>query len=178
MNLLEKESLRIVHVEDNDDFAILTDLFLKRAGFNQPITRLSCGTMAVDYLSRIEVERAPHVILLDLHMPHMNGLEVLHWLRHSYSERDVAVYLLTSSDDLEDMRQAAAVGVTEYLFKTPVFDELIQKLDQLIAVRNHKRLEEVIKMQESMAEFALMGEHTAEMVVLTDIEEAVLVVNN
>lgn len=142
MELLERDSLRIVHVEDDDDFAQLSEIFLKRAGFKQPIVRCNDGTRALHYFSMVEPEHAPHVILLDLHMPYMHGLEVLHWLRHSYSERDVAVYLLTSSEDPMDIRRAEAGGVTKYLFKKPLYDDLIQNLDHLIAISNDQRLED------------------------------------
>jgi len=142
MELLERDSLRIVHVEDDNDFAHLSEIFLKRAGFKQPIIRCNDGARALKYFSTIEPEHAPHIILLDLHMPHMNGLEVLHWLRHHYSERDVAVYLLTSSEDPGDIRRAAAGGVTKYLFKTPLFDELVQNLDHLIAISNNQTLKD------------------------------------
>jgi CheY-like chemotaxis protein len=136
MELLARDSLRIVHVENYDDFAIIIQSSLNRAGFEQPIVRCNDGVLALHYFSMIEPELAPHVILLDLHMPNMDGLEVLHWLRHEHSEQDVAVYLLTSSDDPEDRRQAAAEGVTEYILKNSLFDKLIQKLDDLIAETN------------------------------------------
>ena len=90
MELLARNSLRIVHVEDDNDFAQLSEIFLKRAGFEQPIVRCNNGIRALRYFSMIELAQAPHIILLDLHMPHLNGLEVLHWLRHSYSEPGTA----------------------------------------------------------------------------------------
>jgi len=178
MDVLARDSLRIVHVEDDHEFAQLCETLLKRAGFEQPIVRCKDGILALHYFSMIEPEYAPDVILLDLHMPQMNGLEVLHWLRHSHSEQDVAVYLLTSSDDPEDRRRAAADDVTEYLLKTPLFDELIQNLDHLIAVTNNQRLEEAAgKMRGTMGELALMGRHASEMVVLTDVEGLIEWVN-
>ena len=140
MELLARKSLRIVHVDNYDDFALLIELSLKLAGFEQPIVRCNDGILALHYFSMIEPQRAPHVILLDLHMPNMNGMEVLHWLRHEHSEQDVAVYLLTSSDDPEDRRHAAAEGVTEYILKSPFFDKLIQKLDDLISETDRHRV--------------------------------------
>lgn len=165
MELLTRDSLRIVHVEDHDDFAFVSEVWLKRAGFKQAIVHCNDGIQALRYFSMIEAEQAPHVILLDLHMPHMNGLEVLHWLRHCHSKPDTAVYLLTSSDDLEDRRRAAASGVTGYLLKSPLFDELIQNLDHLIATINSQRLEETSKMDDIIAELAYVGEFAAEMAV-------------
>jgi CheY-like chemotaxis protein len=138
---------------------------LKRAGFNQPIVHCNDGIRALRYFSMIEPEQAPHVILLDLHMPRMSGLEVLHWLRHCHSKPDTAVYFLTSSDDPEDRRRAAADGVTGYLLKSPLFDELIQNLDRLIATINSQRLEKPTKTDDVIADFACTGESAAEMAV-------------
>jgi CheY-like chemotaxis protein len=136
MPALARDSLRILHIDDDRDFAQLSARALKQAGFKQPITHCLDGLRALDYFSRIDQESAPHVILLDLHMPSMNGLEVLHWLRQNYRERNIPIYLLTSSDDPAHRRQAAADGVTEYLLKSPLAAKLIEKLDALIAWLN------------------------------------------
>jgi PAS domain S-box-containing protein len=168
VELLARDSLRIVHVEDDDHFAGLSRQSLQLAGFTQPIVRCNDGILALHYFSTIEPESAPPVILLDLHMPHMNGLEVLHWLRHSYSEQDVAVYLLTSSEDKADKDQAAVDCATEYLLKSPLFNELIGNLDRLIGTSNNHRLAQARKMGDIMAELAFMGDHAAEMIVLLD----------
>jgi len=69
-------------------------------------------------------------------MPGMNGLEVLHWVRQNYAQRDVAVYLLTSSEDPEHRKQATADGVTEFISKSPLAENLIEKLDRLIDLIN------------------------------------------
>ena len=166
MELLARKSLRIVHVDNYDDFALLIELSLKLAGFEQPIVRCNDGILALHYFSMIEPQRAPHVILLDLHMPNMNGMEVLHWLRHEHSEQDVAVYLLTSSDDPEDRRHAAAEGVTEYILKSPFFDKLIQKLDDLIAESNRHWMADTVRKYDVMAdvsppEFAVLSHASA-----------------
>jgi CheY-like chemotaxis protein len=138
MQLLDRNSIRILHVDDDNDFAELSSRSLRRAGFNQPVVRCSDGLLALHYFSMIEPQSAPHVILLDLHMPGMNGLEVLHWIRQNYSEKDVAVYLLTSSEDPEHKKQAAADGAMDFLSKSPLADKLIEKLDSLIALSNRQ----------------------------------------
>ena len=163
MHLLARDSLRIVHVEDNDDFALLNEVWLKRAGFKQPIVRCTDGRQALHHFLTLEPEKEPDVILLDLHMPHLDGLEVLHWLRHYHSAPDIAVYLLTSSDDPEDRRQAVADRVTGYLLKAPLFDELIQNLDQFIAIRNEEQLSEVSRLCDVMSESVYLSESAVEM---------------
>ena len=139
MELLARDRLRIAQVEDDRDFAELSERFLKRAGFNEPIAHCDDGLPALRYFLKIKPELAPDVVLLDLHLPRMNGLEVLRWLRQNYSECDVPVFILSSSDEPAHREQAAAIGVTEFLAKRSSFDELIEALDRLIATRNSQR---------------------------------------
>jgi CheY-like chemotaxis protein len=136
METLARDSIRIVHVDDDDDFAELSSYELKKAGFNQPIVRCPNGLHALDYLKLAEPNSIPHVILLDLQMPGMNGLEVLHWVRERYHLRDVAVYLLTSSQDPQHKMQATAKGASEYILKSTHPELVIEKLDSLIATSN------------------------------------------
>jgi CheY-like chemotaxis protein len=136
METLTRESLRIVHVDDDGDFAYLSERKLKRAGFKNPIVRCEDGILAIQYFSKINPESIPHVVILDLNMPRMSGLEVLCWLRQIYGKVDVAVYLLTSSKDPEHLRQATSAGVTKYLIKSASLNELIESLDHLITSRN------------------------------------------
>jgi CheY-like chemotaxis protein len=139
MELLARETLRIVHIEDDRDFAVLSARRLKKAGFTQPVMHCVDGILAIRYFCEMEPKCAPHVILLDLHMPQTNGIEVLQWVRQSYHEPKVAVYLLTSSQDPLRMRRAVAAGVTEILCKNPSLDDLIERLDKLIVTSNEER---------------------------------------
>jgi DNA-binding response OmpR family regulator len=140
VQLLTRDSLRIVHVDDDNEFAELYAHWLRRAGFIQPIVRCPDGKRALHYFSTIDPQAAPHVILLDLHMPHMTGLEVLHWVRQNYRPQNVAVYLLTSSEDPAHKSHAVLNGVTDYLIKSSRADKLIEKLDCLIAMNNAQSL--------------------------------------
>jgi CheY-like chemotaxis protein len=143
MERLTRDTIRIVHVDDDGDFAELSARDLTRAGFKQPVVRCMDGRLALAYFLALEPRTSPHVIILDLDMPHMNGLEVLRWVRQNYAQRDVAVYLLTSSEDPEHRRLAAVDGVTEYLPKSPLSENLIAKLDRLIDLLNTQREQNV-----------------------------------
>jgi CheY-like chemotaxis protein len=123
-------------VEDDRDFAAITGLLLRHAGFAQPIIHCLDGVEALRYFSTLKPGQAPHIVLLDLHLPRIGGLDVLHWLRHGHTLRDIPIYLLTSSDDSDDRRRAAEDRVTGYLLKTPLLDDLIRHLDQQIALIN------------------------------------------
>jgi CheY-like chemotaxis protein len=157
MQPLTRDSIRILHIDDDDDFAELNARGLQRAGFKQPVVRCADGLLALHHFSRIEPQSAPHVILLDLHMPGMNGLEVLQWVRQNYSNRDVAVYLLTSSENPEHRKRAAVEGVTEYLIKNSLADKLVEKLDCLIAKSNAPCLKSESEDEDVHSEFPKQG---------------------
>lgn len=134
MEVLTRDSIRILHVDDDNDFAELSARSLRHAGFNQPVVRCHDGLLAREHFSALERKSVPHVVLLDLHMPKMNGLELLRWFRLNF-EPNVAVYLLTSSEDPEERKLAVQLGATEFLPKN-LLAELIEKLDGLIAASN------------------------------------------
>lgn len=59
----------------------------------------------------------PHIILLDLNMPRMNGLEFLQTLRSHDAWKDIKVFVLTTSDESEDKRAARGLGISGYIIK-------------------------------------------------------------
>jgi PAS domain S-box-containing protein len=165
---LTRNSLRIVHLDDCDDFTHVTAVFLRLRGFTEPVVRFNCGKKAVDYLSKVEPGRAPHVILLDLSMPGLSGWDVLRWLREDYRNRAVPVYILTSSEEPGVRLAALEAGATAYHCKSDLFHDLICDLEQEMALYNHKHMDEMKLMGEIMAELALQGGASADMVVLAD----------
>ena len=70
----------------------------------------------------------PKLVILDLHMPEMPGLEVLREIRSHPSTMDIAVVVLTGSYDAEEIRQAQKLGVTSYFLKPSNFQEYVEML--------------------------------------------------
>jgi PAS domain S-box-containing protein len=166
MEALTRDSIRIDQVEDNPNDIMLTDACLKQAGFSQRIHHFdSCGK-AQDNLSRIEC--APDVILLDLNMPGMGGLAMLEWLRKKYQVPQIPIFVLTASDSPADRQKAMDAGVTKYILKTGLLEELIRELDHLIAEVNQKRQEQEKKRQETFAGLVLKYKNSSEMIMLID----------
>jgi PAS domain S-box-containing protein len=167
--------LRIVHIDDDVDFANLTATVLGRAGFALPM-HFASGEAAVAHFSNLKTKDVPDLVLLDLNMPGMNGIEVLRWLRQEWFPAELPIVLFTSSDDPADKDTSTEAGATGYLLKNS-FKLLLLQLDQLIATRNHRRLEERARLPETLSEFARLAEETTDSVVLTDADGLIRWVN-
>lgn len=111
----------ILLVEDDSDDVLLIGLALKEAGIQNPLVVLPDGVEAVDYLKgdgKYANRSLPSLILLDLHMPRMNGFEVLKWLRQTPTLKHVPVIVLTSSAMLTEVRTAYELGANSCLVKS------------------------------------------------------------
>jgi two-component system, response regulator len=109
----------ILLVEDDPSIAELAKLQLEQAEFTNEVVLARDGVEAIDYLFEggREAHQMPCLVLLDLHMPRMDGLEVLRRMRSSALIRFVPVVMLSSSDHPDDVRGAYEEGANAYLEK-------------------------------------------------------------
>jgi CheY-like chemotaxis protein len=127
------EPLEILLVEDNEDHAELVRRALAEHRVANRIRHLSDGQMALDYLFRRgpfedpASSPRPHVVLLDLRLPRVDGLEVLAVVKTDPDLRRIPVVVLTTSDAERDLARAYASHANSYLVK-PVGFESFQKL--------------------------------------------------
>lgn len=127
----------ILLAEDNPDDVWIMQRALKAAGLPHSIHFVRDGREAVDYLygSGKYADRSTHplpsLILLDLKMPYMSGLEVLHWIRRESSNRTLIAVFLTSSNDLRDVDEAYRQGANAYLVKPSELATLIEMLKSM-----------------------------------------------
>jgi CheY-like chemotaxis protein len=114
---------RILLVEDDPNDAFLLQRAFEKAEVKVPIYIARDGQETIDYLHGVGpfADRAayplPTLLLLDIEMPRLNGLEVLAWLRQDPEWRHLPVVILTASWESEDMRRAHALGATGYHVK-------------------------------------------------------------
>lgn len=129
--------LRILLIEDNPDHA---ELILRNLEDHQIPTNLyhaSDGEVALDYLFRRGefVDPAanpfPHIILLDIRMPKVDGLTVLKELKASHQLRHIPVIILTTSGNRQDVMRAYENYVNSYLVKPVDFDAFTQLMDEI-----------------------------------------------
>jgi CheY-like chemotaxis protein len=111
----------ILLVEDDPSIAELAKLQLEQAEFTNEVVLARDGVQAIDYLlgGGREANLIPCLVLLDLHMPRMGGLDVLRRMRSDERTRFVPVVMLSSSDDPKDVRGAYEEGANAYLEKIP-----------------------------------------------------------
>lgn len=105
-----------------------TDVFflerrLRAAGVQEPVQHVGDGLEAVEWLQRLTLDQTegarPWAMFLDLKMPRMSGLEVLAWMHARQLTDDMAVAVLSTSDDPRDIQRAQQLGAVRFLMKYP-----------------------------------------------------------
>ncbi|MET0386798.1 MAG: response regulator [Polyangiales bacterium] len=127
----------ILLVEDSDDDAELTAMAFRAAEIENPLVRMRDGVDALDYLhgrgawSGPAYRRLPVVILLDLKLPRLGGLDVLKQLRASAVTTHIPVVILTSSQEERDRLDAYTHHANSYVRKPVDYDAFVQATRQL-----------------------------------------------
>jgi two-component system response regulator len=116
------EQVEILLVEDNPLDAELTIRALKKGGLANKLLWLKDGEQALDYLYRrgAYAERddiLPRLVLLDLKMPRVDGIEVLRAVKADERTRRIPVVVMTSSQEERDVAQSYDLGVNSYVVK-------------------------------------------------------------
>jgi two-component system response regulator len=131
------ESKTILLVEDNPDDEALTLRALKRNNILNEVIVARDGAEALDYLfaraahSGRDTGKQPEVILLDLKLPKVDGLEVLQQIRQNEYTRRLAVVILTSSNEERDIIAGYDLGANSYIRKPVDFNQFMEAIRQL-----------------------------------------------
>ena len=131
MNRFQKPGSQvIVLVEDNPDDETLTLRALKKNGIANEVVVLRDGAEALDYLLAAEGP-SPHLVLLDLKLPRIDGLEVLRKLRHEARTALLPIVILTSSNEERDLVESYRLGANSYILKPVDFEQFTEAVRQL-----------------------------------------------
>ncbi len=128
------EDKLILLVEDNPDDQALTLRALKKNNIKNRVVIKQDGAEALDYLfgQGADAGRAtPQVILLDLKLPKIDGLEVLRRIRADDRTRLLPVVILTSSKEEQDMIKGYGYGANSYVRKPIDFNQFVEAVNQL-----------------------------------------------
>jgi len=127
----------ILLVEDNDDDAELTVMAFREAKIANPVLRLEDGVEALDYLfargkhAGRDASDKPAVVLLDLNLPRLGGLDVLEALRADEQNKHLPVVVLTSSTEDKDRLAAYRHHANSYVQKPVDYDQFVTAARQL-----------------------------------------------
>jgi two-component system, response regulator len=123
----------ILLVEDNPDDEALTLRALKKNNILNQVVIAHDGVEAVNYLLGPDSANnpVPQIILLDLKLPKMNGLEVLKCLRSDERTKLLPVIILTSSREEQDLINSYDLGANSYIRKPVDFNQFIAAVQQL-----------------------------------------------
>lgn len=123
--------ITILHVEDDSNDVLLFHHACLKAGITLNLQAVADGDEAITYLRggdrfvNREQYPLPHLILLDLKMPRVNGFEVMSWLRREEKFRRLPVVVLSSSNHEADVKRAYDAGANSYLVKPVDFNALV-----------------------------------------------------
>jgi two-component system response regulator len=133
---MPNEGIEILYVEDDPSDIELTLLSFKDAGLTNAIHIARDGVEALDFLlcRGTHATRdflAPRLVLLDLKLPKIGGLEVLQAIRNDERTRTIPVVVLTSSREQRDLIDSYHLGVNSYIQKPVDFEQFNQTIRQL-----------------------------------------------
>jgi two-component system response regulator len=133
----ELDVVAILLVEDSDEDAELTVRALRHRKLANGLHRVKDGAEALDFLFATgsyqdrSSKPPPRVVLLDLKLPKVDGMEVLRRLKENTATQSIPVVMLTSSKEDRDLDEAYRLGVNSYIVKPVEFDKFVAAVEQL-----------------------------------------------
>ena len=131
-----KGEVVILIAEDDEGHARLIEKNLTRAGLRNRIQRFDNGQAVLDFLFRRgqgdhRVLDTPYLLLLDIRMPQVDGIEVLRQVKQDSQLRKVPVIMLTTTDDPREVERCHAIGCASYIVKPVDYDKFAEAITSL-----------------------------------------------
>ena len=134
---MNTNNIDILFVEDNQYEAKLAIHNLKKYNLTDHLLHLNDGELAVDYLfgtgtyTGRDMSHKPKVILLDINLPKVSGMEILHMVKSDQRTSSIPVVILTASGESEDIKTGYALGANSYLVKPVDFESFSRTVSGL-----------------------------------------------
>lgn len=131
-----KGEMTILIAEDDMGHATLIQKNLKRAGITNQIIHFKDGEETLDFLFRKNngvqrVSGTPYLLLLDIRMPKVDGVEVLRQVKHDQELKKIPVIMITTTDDPREVEHCHELGCSNYITKPIDYDNFVDAIRQL-----------------------------------------------
>ena len=129
--------IEILLIEDNPADVVLTLRGLKKHNLSNKVMVINDGAEALDYIfARGEyedrnIENIPRLILLDLKLPKVHGLDILREIKSNETTKVIPVVVLTSSPEEKDVIESYKLGVNSYITKPVDFDKFLKAAEEI-----------------------------------------------
>lgn len=134
---MNQNSVDILLVEDNITDAELTIRELKKHNMANNLVHVSDGEEALEFLfatgkyKDLKIDHPPKIVLLDIQMPKVNGIEVLEQIKSDPRTKTIPVVILTSSKEDPDIQKCYALGANSYIVKPVDFEGFAESIKNL-----------------------------------------------
>jgi DNA-binding response OmpR family regulator len=130
------QPVTIIMIEDDDGHARLIERNIRRSGVNNDIVPFTNGTAALDYLFGMDGTGLEHkgralLILLDLNLPDMTGIDILRRVKENRYLKCAPVVVLTTTDDSQEIKRCYDLGCNVYITKPVNYDSFANAIRQL-----------------------------------------------
>ena len=135
--MIDQSVVEILLVEDNPQDAEMAIRALKKNNLSNNVVHVTDGEEALDFIfargaySGRNIECGPKIILLDLKLPKIDGLEVLKIVKSDERTKMIPVIALTSSSEEKDIIESYRLGVNSYIVKPVDFDKFVEAIKDL-----------------------------------------------
>jgi len=135
--MISLEDVEILLVEDNPNDVELTLRALQKQNLSNRVFVVKDGAEALDFIfasgaySQRKVEKRPKVVLLDLKLPKVDGIEVLRRMKADSRTSPIPVVMLTSSQEERDVVNSYNLGVNSYIVKPVDFSNFVHAVSEL-----------------------------------------------
>lgn len=130
---METKELKVMLVEDNPEDVAFTKIILRKTGLDRNLLVAPDGKEAIDALARLKENgsRTPDLILLDINLPDISGIDLLTELKGDQKLSRIPVVMLTGSNFDDDIQKSYDLGASTYLVKPISKDALMLVIENL-----------------------------------------------
>ena len=122
--------LNILLIEDDAIELMKFKRVLNKLELNHKITEAENGKIALDILNAKEI--IPNIIILDLNMPKLNGIEFLEILKNDEQLRNIPAIVLTTSNNYRDVLECYKIGIAGYVLKPLKYDDYLEQIKRML----------------------------------------------